>query len=199
MNLGSPEQPFDRLRTSFHVTLALIVLAPVTAAAQVAPRLQLDFLNRLSAQAKETVDVTIDPSMMQMALGLLGGDKVRDDPTVKSMLAGLQGIYVKVFQFEKEGVYNAADVERVRAQLKDSRWKRTVSVQSKKEQVEVYMWNEGDVPGGIAVLVAEPTELVVVNVVGKVDLRVLGALSGMMGIPGNLPMLPEKPAPDRRE
>jgi hypothetical protein len=192
MGLASNKHAFKR--TSFYFALALTALTPTAAIAQVAQRLQLDFLNRLSSQAKETVDVTIDPAMIQQALGLLGGDKVRDDPSVKSMLSGIQGIYVKVFEFEKEGVYSAGDVDRVRAQLKDSRWKRTVSVQSKTEQVEVYMWNEGDVPGGIAVIVAEPRELVVVNVVGKVDFRILGALSGMMGIPGNLPVLPEKPA-----
>ena len=192
MRFGSRERTFTNVR-SFYLALALTAAFPAAAAAQVAPRLQLDFLNRLSAQAKETVDVTIDPTMMQQALGLLGGDKVKDDPSVKSMLSGLQGIYVKVFEFEKEGIYTAGDVERVRSQLKDSRWKRTVSVQSKTEQVEVYMWNEGDVPGGIAVLVAEPKQLVVVNVVGKVDLRVLGSLSGLMGIPGNLPIVPPKP------
>jgi hypothetical protein len=197
MGLASNKHALNR--TSFYVALALTALIPAAASAQVAPRLQLDFLNRLSSQAKETVDVTIDPAMMQQALGLLGGDKVRDDPSIKSMLSGIQGIYVKVFEFEKDGVYTPGDVDRVRSQLKDSRWKRTVSVQSKTEQVEVFMWNEGDVPGGIAVLVAEPRQLVVVNVVGKVDLRILGALSGMMGIPGNLPMLPEKPAPARRE
>jgi hypothetical protein len=176
-----------------YLALALTAAAPSTAVAQVAPRLQLDFLNRLSSQAKESVDVTIDPSMIQQATGLLGGDKLKDDPSLKSMLSGLQGIYVKVFEFEREGVYSAADVDRVRSQLKDPRWKRTVSVQSKTEQVEVHMWNEGDVPGGIAVLVAGPRELVVVNVVGKVDLRVLGSLAGMMGIPGNLPMVAERP------
>jgi hypothetical protein len=198
MKPASRNRAFNNLGPSC-LALALIASAPATAIAQVAPRLQLDFLNRLSSQAKETVDVTIDPAMMQQAFGLLGGDKLRDDASVKSMLSGIQGIYVKVFEFDKEGVYTAGDVDRVRAQLKDSRWKRTVSVQSKTEQVEVYMWSEGEVPGGIAVLVAEPKELVVVNVVGKVDLRVLGGLAGLMGIPQNLPKLPEKPEPARRE
>ena len=108
MGLASNKHALNR--TSFYVALTLTALIPAAAIAQVAPRLQLDFLNRLSSQAKETVDVTIDPAMMQQALGLLGGDKVRDDPSIKSMLSGIQGIYVKVFEFEKDGGTSQASV-----------------------------------------------------------------------------------------
>jgi hypothetical protein len=38
-------------------------------------------------------------------------------------------------------------------------------------------------PGGLAVIVAEPRSLTVVNVVGRIDLEKLGALAGQFGIP----------------
>jgi hypothetical protein len=49
--------------------------------------------------------------------------------------------------------------------------------------VQVYGWREGNQPGGLAILVAEPRELRIVNIVWPFDLARLGALQGQFGIP----------------
>ena len=64
-------------------------------------------------------------------------------------------------------------------------WTKLVSVRSQKdgESVDVYVWPENGQSGGMAVLVAEPKELTVVNIVGPIDLDKLSELGGHMGIP----------------
>jgi hypothetical protein len=58
-----------------------------------------------------------------------------------------------------------------------------VNVRREGESVEVYVYREGETSGGLAVVVAEPRELTVVNIVGPIDLAQLGALGGQLGIP----------------
>jgi hypothetical protein len=171
-----------------YLAIALLLVLPSQAQAQN----PLDFsrINGLASRAREVVDVTIDSALLQMASGFLSGDKP-DDAAIKNLVAGLKGVYVKSFEFDQEGQYSEADVESVRAQLK-SPWTRIVDVDSKQdgEHVEVYILREGDQPGGLAVLAAEPRQLTIVNILGRIDLSQLAGLKGLLGIPAALGALP---------
>jgi hypothetical protein len=168
---------------SFWMSGMVLLLVPTSAFAQ-GPRLQLDGLNKLAEKTVEVVDLTIDPAMLQFASGFLSKDKP-DEAAMKEVISGLTGVYVKSFEFDREGVYSDADVESIRRQLKTPGWTRVVNIDSKRdrEQVEMYVWRQGEQSGGLAILAAEPKELTVVNIVGRVDLTKLGALQGLMGIP----------------
>ncbi|MBA2731729.1 MAG: DUF4252 domain-containing protein [Acidobacteria bacterium] len=149
-------------------------------------RLQLTELDKLEARATKTVDVTLDGKMLQIATPFLDSKKPQE-AAIKELLAGLKGVYVKVFEFDKEGEYSIADVDSVRTQLRAPNWSKMVGVKSKKggENVEVYMMMTagGGQIGGIAVIATEPKQLTVVNIVGLIDLEKLVKLSGKFGIP----------------
>ncbi len=182
--ITTPRNHGHRRRSSWGALIALtLALAPISAFAQGA-RLQLDGLNRLAEKTVEVVDVTIDPAMLQLAAGFLAKEKP-DEAAMKDLISGLSGVYVKSFEFDREGVYSDADVESIRRQLKAPGWTRLINIDSKRERelVEMYIWRQGEQPGGLAILVAEPRELTIVNIVGRVDLNKLGALQGLMGIP----------------
>ena len=159
----------------------ILLLAPAIAAAQGA-RLQLDSLERLAARASETVNISIDQGMLQIASSVLNANG--NDPKVKELVSALKGIYVRVFEFDSDQPYEA-DLDPVRRQLTSKQWVRIVSVDSRRdrEMVEVYSFKEGDSTNGLAIVVAEPRELTVVNIVGPIDLAKLGALQGQFGIP----------------
>lgn len=183
MNVGGHNQRGRwQCRVLGFLVLAWTCSVPSQALAQ-APPLRLDFLSRLASQAAEVVDVSVDPALLRIASAFLSNQKP-DEAAVKGLIEGLKGIYVKSFEFDREGVYTEADVQAVRDQLK-APWTRIVGVQSKRDReiVEVYAWSEGGQPGGLAVLIAEPKQLTVVNVVGAIDLAKLGALQGQFGIP----------------
>src|ERR1700692_857210 len=107
--------------------MAFVALLPVAAQEFKIPA----SLDRLADKASEVVDVTLDSSMLQLASRFLS-DKDPDEARVKKLVAGLKGIYVKSFEFEKTGEYEESDVTSLRSQLKSPAWTRIVGVRSKK-------------------------------------------------------------------
>src|SRR5262252_9515847 len=83
------------------VVLLVLIGSAINARAQVA-KLQLDQLDVLANRANETVDIKLDEHLIQTTAKFFSG-KDPDDADVKEVLKGLKGIYVKSFEFEKEG------------------------------------------------------------------------------------------------
>jgi hypothetical protein len=169
---------------------AVLCLAPlstvVEASAQNA-RLELKNLDKLSSKASEVNDITLDGSMLELAWKFIQGDHDPEAAELKEILKGLKGIYVKNFEFDGPNQYSQEDVEVIRTQLSGPGWSRIVDSHSKKsrEHDEIYVLKQGDTVAGLAILVAEPTELTVVNIVGFIDIHKLGELEGHFGIPGD--------------
>lgn len=175
------------VKTNMLKAMALLFLitgaATLTAQAQDI-KIELGGLDKLEPRAVESVDVTLDGKMLSLASMFLNSKKP-GEAAIKDLVAGLKGVYVKVFEFDKEGEYSMADVESVRTQLRAPAWSKMAGVKSKKEgqTVEVYMRMTDSQIGGIAVIATEPKQLTVVNIVGTLDLEKLIRLSGRFGIP----------------
>jgi len=160
----------------------LLIISPFAVHAQ-DPRIQMGNLDHLAAKASQTVDVSIDQRLIQIAAKLLSNTDP-DEVEAKKIVSGLKGVFVKSFEFDTDGQYSTADVESIRSQLRNPLWSRLVGVSSKKEgTVEVYIMLNGDQIGGLAVLSTNARELTVVNIVGPVDLDKLAKLEGQFGIP----------------
>lgn len=141
-------------------------------------------LEKLAAKAAEAAEVNLDGGMLRFASGALS-DKDPDQAKAKKIVSGLKGIYIRTFEFEKEGEYNAADLDALRAQLKAPVWNRMVGVKSKGgENADVYFKDavEGQI-GGLFIIAQEPKELTVVNIVGTLRAEDVAELSGEFGIP----------------
>lgn len=159
---------------------------PVLAAAVVALAAPQQFqlnLNGLAAKASNAVDLSLSGPTLRFAAKFLDGHDP-DEAQVKKLIAGLQGIYIKHFEFKRDGEWTQADLDRVRNQLHAPDWQRIVGVKSAEEiNAEIYLHVEGGKNTGIAILEAEPRELTVVNIVGPVDLESLADLGGHFDIP----------------
>ena len=173
------------------ITLRLVSIALLAAICVAAPvyaqnaRLQIDHLDKLFPKAVETIDVRVEGSLLQVASKFLRSDKA-DEAAIKEIILALKGVYVKGVEFDKEGEYNEADVEAVRRQLAAPGWDRIVGVRSKRdgENVEVFlMINNDSVIEGIGVLISDPKQIMVVNVVGPLDPEKINNLRGQFGIP----------------
>jgi hypothetical protein len=141
-------------------------------------------LDALADKAEESVVVTMDKSMLKLAGKFMKDED--DEVEVRRLIAGLDGIYVRNFEFSKEGEYSQADVEAVRRQIQSPPWGRIVGVRSKRRDgdVDVYFKDAGNGQlGGIVVICAEPRQLTVVNIVGTIDPDKLVYLGGEFGIP----------------
>jgi hypothetical protein len=160
----------------------LVLLA---AAAMLLPAQQLKFnLDYLAAKASDSVDLSLNGATLQFAARFLSS-KDADESKVKRMIASLDGIYIRTFEFKEAGVWTPADLEGVRRQLRGAEWSRIVGVKSGQEgeNAEIYVRTEDKKVNGVAILVAGPKELTIVNIVGPVDLDSLASLGGHLGIP----------------
>ena len=158
----------------FSLTLAVAIPAS-------AQRINLDFPG-LAERAEEVVDVTLDASMLRLAAKFLGGNDP-DEREIRQMINGLQGIYVRSYEFAKDGEYDKSLIDRVKSQLGPT-WKPLVTVRSKtKENVNIMADVRGDRINGLVIIAAEPREFTVVNIVGDIDIDRLSKLEGEFGIP----------------
>lgn len=141
-------------------------------------------LSKLADKASEVVDVSLDGNLLRLAGKFLSKDDP-DEVKVKNLITGLKGIYVKAYEFDKEGEYSPADVEALRGQVRGPGWSRMVGVLSKKDgqNAEIFMKLDGDRIGGLLILAAEPKELTIVSIVGSIDVDQLSELGGHFGIP----------------
>lgn len=163
----------------FIVSLALTLVVAIPVSAQ---RINLDFLADLEDRAEEVVDVTLDANMLRMAAKFFNG-RDHDQRAIGDMVRGLEGIYVRSYEFDDDGQYDRKLIDRVKSQLGNS-WKPLVTVRSKKkENVNIWADMRGERVVGLVIVAAEPRELTVVNIVGPIDIERLADLEGEFGIP----------------
>jgi hypothetical protein len=162
----------------------LSVLAAAQAYAQDPAKIEMNHLDRFADRADKVINVTVDQQLLQLAGSFLNPKRSPDEAKIKELILGLKGIYVKRFEFEKEGAYTLADVDSIRTQLNGPGWVKVADVRSKREgNYDVVLMSEGSVIKGLVVLAAEPKAFTVVNVVGPIDVAKLGELEGKFGIP----------------
>jgi hypothetical protein len=161
------------------LTLLAATLAMVAAAQMLKMPPALEALGRL---ASETVDVTMDASMIRFAERFLS-DRDPDQAKAKRILRGLNAIYVKTFEFSNERAYAASDLEAVREQLRGPGWSRMVQARDGRENVEVFTRIRSGEVDGMVVLAAEPKELTIVQIDGPIRPEDLASLSGRAGLP----------------
>lgn len=178
------------------LVLATTMALGLTASAQEI-RLPGVNLNRLAQHASESVNVTLDGPLLQLASGFLSKDDP-DEAKVKKLVGKLKGVYVHSFEFDKEGQYSPSDVQAIREQLRLPVWSKIVSVIEKGENTEIYVKKDGEQIGGLVVLDAEPKEFTVVHIDGPINPEELSELGGHMGIPRLAPIKPETPAPAKK-
>ena len=141
-------------------------------------------IEKLSQIADETVDVTMDSSMLQFAERLLS-DRNPDQLRAKRVIRNLKSVYVRSYEFTSGGAYSTADVEKLRSQLRGPEWSRVVEVRSRRsgDNVDVYMRTENGQISNIVVICAEPRELTIVKLAGLIRPEDLQDLRGFAGMP----------------
>ncbi len=160
------------------IPLVLIIAVAMPASAQ---RINMDFPG-LADRAEEVVDITLDANMLRMAARFFSG-KDKDERAIRDMINGLEGIYVRSYEFAKEGEYDLKLIDRIKSQLGAS-WKPFVTVRSKKKNnVNIFADMRGDKIHGLVIISAEPREFTVVNINGPIDIDRLADLEGQFGIP----------------
>jgi len=155
-------------------------------------------IEQLSAKARESVNVTLDGPLLQLA-GQFLNSKDKDQAAAKNIVSKLKGIHVRNFEFDKDGQYSDADLDAIRAQLTPPLWTRIVDSKEKNEHTQIFIKQDKGGLGGIVILSAESRELSIVSIDGPIDLKQLSSLGGSFGIPNVSAAPAAGPAKDSAE
>jgi len=141
-------------------------------------------LDRLAAKASNNVDVSVSGSTLKFAARFLDNSDP-DEAKVKKLIGGLDGIYVKSFEFKTEHAWTEADLESIRTQLHTPEWERMLGYKSSEdgETDEIYVRTENKKISGVAIIACEAKSVTVVNIAGVIDLDSLAELGGHFGVP----------------
>jgi hypothetical protein len=167
------------------ILLSVLLALPALAAAADPGRLQLPDFTALSKKATQSVDISLDPSLLQLAGAAASYDNSTNGAAVNDLIKGIRGIYVRSYTFDHPGEYSKADVKAVQAQLLAPGWVSVVSTHDLKQEsnVDIYMLRNGDHTDGVAIIAAQPRQLTIVNIVGSINLAKLAQLQGQFGVP----------------
>ena len=179
-------KPHFRAALKLLAAAALMLLALASARAQ-APdgRLRLESLERVAPKASETIRIDVDGILLNLGKSVLSDDDP-EEKTIKEIIEGLRGIYVRSYEFKAEGDFKDSDLDVIREQLRGPGWSRLVDIKSHGidfDGAEVYALTAGGRVESMAVILVESNHLLVVNVVGSIDLEKLKRLEGKLGIP----------------
>jgi hypothetical protein len=137
----------------------------------------------LAARAANVTEVTLDKNMLGFAAKFMD-NKDHDQAAVQQLIAGLDGIYVREYEFDKDGQYSMDDVDRMRQTFQTPEWSPMVHEHATKggESTDVMMKMVNGEPHGIFVLDAEPKELTIVLILGPIRMDQLSELKGLSGL-----------------
>lgn len=142
-------------------------------------------LEKLAQKAKDSAEVTLDGPLLKLAARFLS-DKDADQAHARKALEGIEGIYVRSFQFDTDTAYDQADLDQLRANYRAPEWSRIVGVRAAadRDNADVFFKiTPNGLLGGVAVIAAGPRELTIVSVSGNIDPAVFIELGGHFDIP----------------
>jgi len=161
------------------------LIAPALAQQSPSPlQLPASLEKELGARAANVTEVTLGKGMLDFAAKFMDKND-KDQVAVKQLIEGLDGIYVRDYEFDKEGQYSMDQLEQLRQAFATPEWTPMVHERESKgggESTDVMMKMVNGEPQGIFVLDAEPKELAVVLILGPIRMDQLGELKGLSGL-----------------
>jgi hypothetical protein len=166
---------------SFVVGAALLA-APVLAQTSQLP-LPPEVEKQLAARASDVTEVTLGKNMLSFASKFMDG-KDKDQAATKQLIEGLDGIYVREYEFDKEGQFSMDEIEQLRKYFETSEWSPLVRERQRKsgETTDVMVKLVNGETRGMFILAVEPKELTIVLILGPIRVEDLGRLKGIGGL-----------------
>jgi hypothetical protein len=170
-----------------HRIIALLLGAAVLAAPMLAQSAQLPapspLEKELAARASDVTEVTLGKNMLGFASKFMDG-KDKDQTSAKQVIDGLDGIYVREYEFDKDGSYSPEEAEQLRKYFETGEWTPMVHERERKggETTDVMVKLVNGESRGMLVFEAEPRELTIVMILGPIRLEDLVKLKGLAGL-----------------
>jgi hypothetical protein len=134
----------------------------------------------LATRASNVDEITMSKNMLAAATLFMNG-KDKDEVAVQKLISGLDGIYIRDYEFEKEGQFTAEQVEQLRKYFETSEWSPLVRDRDRKtgESTDIMVKMVNGKSCGMFILDVEPKEISIVMILGPVGMEELGKLKDL--------------------
>jgi len=145
----------------------------------------------LATRAADVTEVSLNRNTLAFAAKVMDG-KSGDDAAVRQLIQNLDGIYVRSYEFDKDGQYSLEQIDQLRRAFETPEWSPVVRTNERRsgEMTDVMVKLINGESHGLFILTAEPRELTLVLILGPIRLEDLGKLRGLSGLGGALSGLP---------
>jgi hypothetical protein len=163
--------------------LTLAVLPALSAQTQTSPLpLPPAVEKELAARAANVTEVTLGKNMLGFAAKFMNG-KDQDEAATRHLIENLDGIYVRDYEFDKEGQYSIDEINKLRQYFETPEWTPIVHSRERSgETTDVLVKMVNGETHGMFILNAEPRELSIVLILGPVRMEDLAKLKGLGGL-----------------
>jgi hypothetical protein len=136
----------------------------------------------LAARAANVTEVSLGKNMLGFAAKFMNG-KDQDEAATRHLIENLDGIYVRDYEFDKEGQYSIDQIDKLRQYFETTEWTPIVRARERGgETTDVLVKMVNGETHGMFVLNVEPKELSIVLILGPVRMEDLGRLKGLGGL-----------------
>lgn len=137
----------------------------------------------LAARASNVTEVTLGKNMLGFAAKFMNG-KDQDEAATRHLIENLDGIYVRDYEFDKDGQYSMDEIDKLRQYFETAEWTPIVRARERKtgETTDVLVKMVNGETHGMFILNVEPKELSIVLILGPVRMEDLGKLRGLGGL-----------------
>jgi hypothetical protein len=121
--------------------------------------------------------VNISPKMFKMISKL---DIEDIDPEVKDLINSIEGLKV----LAKEDGDGLKYYKEAYQKIDKNQYEELMTVRDQDENVRIYIKDQGDIINELILLVGSKDEFVLLDIIGKIDLKTIGKLSKSLDVPG---------------
>src|ERR1035438_2808691 len=146
-----------------------------------------DLEKELAARASNVDEITLDKKMLSFASQFMNHKQTinplanQDADATRKLIESLDGIYVRDYEFDKEGQFTAEQAEQLRAYYETNEWSPMVRDRDRKtgESSDIMVKLVNGESHGLLILDIEPKEISIVLIMGPVHMQDLHKVMGI--------------------
>lgn len=184
------------------IKILMTAVAALGLCTQAAAQGYFDFGQIPGVPERPNVQVDLSPAM----LGFVVAATRVTDPATADVIAGLNGVRVRVYEQLDDARAVADYVDDATGELERDGWERMVFIDDDEEKVRIYLQFADQEVAGMIVMLVDEEEALFVNVAGIINPAQLGQIAATIGIGdvihpfgisgANIPSSPTGDAPD---
>jgi len=129
-------------------------------------------------------DKSVEVYIRKPLLSLVSAMSSEEDPALSNLIGNLALIRVEVFEVDPGEVNQIEQlIGRISKKMSSEKWEKLVRARDREERVEIFLRSDNDTISGLMIVAMDGLEASFINIVGEIDLNLLGKLGAKFNLP----------------